>query len=490
MEKYDINDIQSLDFRTGVRSRIQMYLGSDDTDGIYQSFKEIVNNSTDEAIAGYGDKIEIELDEEKNKISIRDYGRGVPFGIRENGENVLVSIFTKSHTGGKFDKKAYKNSSGLNGMGGSAVCLSSNSFKVESYRDGKKASAEFNKGELIEYKEASTKEENGTLIIFQPDKEVFKNMTDGFTFERVCEEIKNVAYLNKGIHFLIKTKDKNKEFYSKNGIADFIMDKVKNPLMKKPIVYRTNDEIDELEIAFIWTKDISNSFVFVNGLYCPEGGSPITGAKTALTTQIKKLSKKDFEPEVIRKGLIYAINCKVSEPSFANQTKTKINNTNLRTLAGKAFKEALDNFAKTSEFNTIIDMLTKVQRAENAASKAREAALQNNGEIQKELKKKIILAEKLADSRKHDETSQLMICEGKSAKGALVKARDSETTACFDLRGKLINTLKNSEDKVSLNEEVKQLHIALGCGLGEKFNISKLRYGKIVMMADMDKDRI
>lgn len=158
MSDYGIDDIQSLDFRTGVRSRIQMYLGSDDTEGIYQSFKEIINNSTDEALAGYGNKIEIEVIEKDNIVKVRDRGRGVPFGIRENGENVLVSIFTKSHTGGKFDKNAYKNSSGLNGIGGSAACLSSEKFEVQSYRDGICAKATFYKGELQEYKEEKTTE--------------------------------------------------------------------------------------------------------------------------------------------------------------------------------------------------------------------------------------------------------------------------------------------------------------------------------------------
>ena len=191
---YGINDIEHLTFREGVRTRIQMYLGSDDTDGIYQAFKEIINNSTDEALAGFGDRIEIEVDEKENKISVRDYGRGVPFGIRENGENVLVSIYTESHTGGKFGKGAYQNSSGLNGIGGSAVCLSSKWFKVDSYRDGKCATFDAEKGIVKSYKEGTSKEKNGTMVSFIPDKEVFKNMTDGFSFDKVCEEIKNIAY--------------------------------------------------------------------------------------------------------------------------------------------------------------------------------------------------------------------------------------------------------------------------------------------------------
>ena len=485
--KYGIDEIQSLDFRTGVRERIQMYLGSDDTEGIYQSLKEIINNSTDEAIAGYGNRIEISIEEEINQVSIRDYGRGVPFGFRENGENVLVSIFTKSHTGGKFDKTVYKNSSGLNGIGASAACLSSSYFKVISYRDNKKAIAEFKEGELINYKEEDNKEKNGTLIVLQPDRKVFKNITDTFTFDRICNEIKNIAYLNKGVHFVIKTKDKEQEYFSKNGIADFILDKITKPLMKKPIVHQVKDDIDELEIAYIWTNDISQSYVFVNGLLCPEGGSPITGAKTAITNQIKKLAKRDFDPEVIRKGLIYAINCKVSEPSFANQTKSKINNSNLRTLAGQAFKESLEDFSKTQEFNIIIDMLTKVQKAEQAADRARKQILETSKEIEKNANKKVFNTDKLKDAEFLGQNSTLLIAEGDSATGGIAMGRDYKHYGILAIRGKIINCLSNSEERIAENDEIKLLLKAMNIIPG-KYNPDKLRYGRIGICVDADSD--
>lgn len=483
---YDINDIQHLDTKEAMRQRISVYLGSDDTEGIYQSLKEIINNSTDEALAGYGNLITIDVDEEKNKITVKDEGRGVPFGIKD-GKNVLVSVYTESHTGGKFTKDAYKNSSGLNGLGATACCMSSAWFLVQSTRNGITASAEFEHGDLKDYKEEKTTNKNGTTVSFIPDKEVFKNMTDNYSYDRICQEIKDISYFNKGVKFIVTSADKKTEFLSKNGIADFINEVAEKPLMK-PIFCSAKDEMDEVEVAFVWTKGAEKAYTFVNALAVPDGGSPITGAKTALTTQIKKLSKKDFDGDLIRRGLVYVINCKVLNPSFANQTKSKINNANLRTLANQAFKEGLEKFAKSGEFETIIEMLAKIQRAENAADKAREAVLQSNSEINKELKKKVILADKLADSRFHDERSQLMICEGHSAKGALVKSRDSNTTACFELRGKLINVLKNTEDRSALNDEIKMLHVALGCGVGDKFNIKKLRYGKVVIMADMDKD--
>lgn len=497
MSDYGINNIEHLDTREAMRSRIQMYLGSDDTEGIYQAFKEIINNSTDEALAGYGKEIKITVDEKENIISIRDFGRGVPFGEKD-GKNILVSIYTESHTGGKFNKNAYKNSSGLNGIGGTAVCMSSAFFTVFSIRETV-AQAFFTEGKLIFYKELSKKdflksnpqlsEETGTYIVFKPDKKVFVNDNEGFSFERICKEIKNIAYLNKGIKFIIENVGgETKTFYSENGISDFITEQITKPLMKAPIIVSKSDDIDELEIAFIWTGGHEQSYVFVNGLMTPEGGSPITGAKTAITSTIKRITGKDFPPELIRKGLVYAINCKVANPSFANQTKSKINNPNLRTLASEAFKEGIEIFRNSPEFSSIIDMMTQFQKAENAANRAREAILNQNKDIEKGLKKKIILADKLVDCRKHDENSMLFIVEGKSAKGAIVKARNSDTTACFDLRGKLINVLKNDEEKVAKNEEVKQLHIAFGCGVGDRFNINKLRYGKIVLVADMDMD--
>ena len=488
-KEYTAENIKHLDTRNAMRQRIQMYLGSDDTDGIYQAFKEIVNNSTDEALAGYGNKISIQVDEEHNSIQIRDYGRGVPFGIVD-GRNILVAIYTESHTGGKFDKGAYKNSSGLNGIGGTAVCMSSKTFFVKSIRDGKIAEAKFEEGNLIDYSEkTSNTDETGTIVGFIPDKEVFQNMTETFTYDRICSEIKNISYLNKGIHFIIEAVDGRKqEFYSENGIADFIRDKVSKPLMKKPIICSAKDDTDEVEIAFVWTGGVGASYVFVNGLFVPEGGSPVTGAKTTITTSIKRLSGKDFDPELIRKGLVYAINCKVANPSFANQTKSKINNPNLRTLASQAFKQGLEEFSHTPEFKTIIDMLTKIQRAEKAADKAREAILNQNKDVERENKKKSVMANKLKDCRIHDEKSILYITEGDSALGSFTASRDSTYVAAMPIRGKIINALKNPIEKVLENEEVKDIAKACGCGILDKVKLNNLRYGKIAFAADADPD--
>ena len=392
-EKYDIDSIQSLDFREGVRTRIQMYLGSDDIEGTYQALKEIINNSTDEALAGYGKRIEITLDSTTNGIRVRDYGRGVPFGKREDGENVLVSIYTKSHTGGKFDHGAYKNSSGLNGIGGSCVCLSSTRFEVSSYRDGKKATATFNQGILDTYKESSAKTaKTGTDIYFIPDPVVFCNGTIGYDYDRICQDIQDVSYLYPGIEFVVSDGSKTNTYCAKNGINDFVATQVKKPLHKHIITGSATDGTDSVEIAFQWGVRNETAYVFVNGLRCPEGGSPVTGAKTAITKTFNTLAEATFEGEYIRKNLFYVINCKVENPSFANQTKSKVNNASLRTLASNAFTNALKemNTAYPTEFNTVVDMLTKIEKAEAAATRAREAIMNHEKEMATAAKKKVI----------------------------------------------------------------------------------------------------
>ena len=497
VSNYGIDDINHLETREAMRARIQMYLGSDDTEGLYQALKEIINNSTDEALAGFGKEIGILLDEEHNSVTVRDYGRGVPFGIKD-GRNILVAIYTESHTGGKFDKNAYKNSSGLNGIGGTAVCMSSKKFVVTSIRDGKVARASFNEGILEDYSEMTVAEYEkkigkvngtGTIVAFIPDEKVFQNADQGFSFDRICSEIKNISYLNKGIKFVIETTDgKKKEFYSENGIADFISDTVKNPLMKAPIIVSKSDGTDELEIAFMWTADSTQEHVFVNGLYCPEGGSPVTGARTTTTTSMKRLSGCDFTPDLIRKGLVYAINCKVANPSFANQTKSKINNPSLRTLASAAFKEGLEMFANSPDFGAIVEMMKKFTAAEKAAEKARQDVLNHQKKMNDLRNQKVAFIDKLKDADVLGEDSILCIVEGDSAGESIINGRDYKKYGVLKLRGKMKNGLKEKDDKEYYsNKEIELLIYALGIDVNN-YNPKKLRYGKIAICVDADDD--
>ena len=491
--KYDINSIQSLDFREGVRTRIQMYLGSDDIEGAYQALKEIINNSTDEALAGYGNKIEIMLHSDTNGIRVRDYGRGVPFGKREDGENVLVSIYTKSHTGGKFDHGAYKNSSGLNGIGGSCVCLSSSYFEITSIRDGKKAKATFREGNLESYKESTEKTlKNGTDIYFEPDPKVFCNGDIKYDYKRICQDIEDISYLYPGITFVVEDNISGAKntYCAKNGIVDFVTANVKKPLHKHIITSSATDGTDSVEIAFQWGTKRETAYVFVNGLRCPEGGSPITGAKTAIAKTFNSLANASFDGEYIRKNLFYVINCKVENPSFANQTKSKVNNASLRTLASNAFTAALKDMASTysNEFNVIVEMLTKIEKAEAAAERAREAVLNMEKKEIEQKKRKISTSDKFKDCEKHGQDSMLIISEGNSALGGLMPARDVKTEALYAVRGKVKNLMKHPLDECLENQEVSDIILALGCGIQEKYNSKKLNYGKVAIATDADVD--
>ena len=489
-QNYDINSIESLDFRTGVRTRINMYLGSDDLEGTYQALKEIINNSTDEALAGFGKRIEITLNEEDNKITVRDYGRGVPFGIRENGENVLVAIFTQSHTGGKFNHDAYKNASGLNGIGGSCVCLSSETFSVTSYRNSKFAFANFWKGELRNYKEGVINEPNGTKIIFTPDPEVFSNGEIGYSYERICSDIKDISYLYPGIEFVVSNGTETNVFCAKEGIVDFVKESIQNPLQKHIITSSASDGTDSVEIAFQWGTKHETPYVFVNGLRCPELGTPVTGARAAITKTINNLSGQNFEGENIRKNLFYVINCKVENPSFANQTKTKINNPSLRTLATTAFTSALKEMSikYSGEFNTIIEMFKKIEKAAAAAEKEYNAVLNMDKKEAEHKKKKITSSDKFKDCEKHGQDSMLIICEGNSALGGLMPARNVNTEALYAVRGKVKNLLKHPLDECLENQEVSDIIMALGCGIQNRYNSKKLNYGKVAIAVDADAD--
>lgn len=471
-----------------------MYLGTDDIEGAYQAIKEILNNSTDEALAGYGKQIDITLNYDDNRIAIRDFGRGVPFGIKPDGENVLVSVYTKSHTGGKFDKNSYKNSSGLNGIGGSCVCLSSKFFKVISVRDGVAAEASFIEGNLQNYKESKTKDKNGTYVEFIPDEKVFSNGEIQYDYDRICRDVKDISYLYSGIIFNVDCYYEGEKIHNtycaKNGILDFVKENNENPLHKTILTAHAEDENDQLDIAFQWGKNKEQGYVFVNGLRVPEGGSPITGAKAAITKTFNNLANAKFDGDRIRDGLFYVINCKVTNPSFANQTKSKINNPNLRTLASNAFTEALKKMSTDfpNEFKSIVDLMSKIAKADAAAEKAREAILNHEKKEATSRRKKVLMPEKFKDCEKHGESSTLIITEGNSALAGLNPARNVETDALYAVRGKIKNLLKHPVEECLENQEVSDIITLLGCGIMDKYNSKKLNYGKVAIASDGDID--
>ena len=496
MVNYGINDIESLSFKDGVRQRIAMYLGSADMQGVYNAIQEIISNSIDEYYMGYGNEITIGLGPD-NIIVVTDKGRGIPFGIKEDGSNVLVDIFSRAHTGGKFNDKVYNSVAGLNGIGAKATCLSSLKFNVCTVRDNKMAMASWEKGELVSYRELDndTNAKYGTSIQFSPDPEVYNLEPINIDFNVLCEKCKNLSYLTKGLTFILETgKPRTNEYKkvvycAKNGLLDLIKDNVKNPVHKNPIYFELEDGNDKVEIALQWTKDKEKSFVFTNGLENIEGGTPLTGMKTALTTFMKKQFKGEFDGDMARTGLVYAVSCKTPNPSFANQTKTKINNPELRGLAQRATGQALQEFSikKKNDFDQVIEFLTKERKAELAAERARRQILEATKDIEKNQKKKVFASDKLKDAEFLGENSTLLIAEGDSALGGLAQGRDYTHYGIMAIRGKIINALSNPEEKVYENEEIKLLLSAMNIVPG-KYDAKKLRYGRLAICTDADSD--
>lgn len=491
IENYGINDIETLSFRDGVRQRIAMYLGSADMQGVYNAIQEIISNSIDEFYMGYGSKIEIFLYRD-GRISIRDYGRGVPFGIKEDGSNVLVDIFSKPHTGGKFNDKVYQSVAGLNGIGAKATCLSSEEFQVFSVRNGRHAIAIFKKGQLIDYTEQANIHnlKDGTGIEFLLDKEVYNLEPIDIQFDVLCEKCKNLSYLTKGLTFeLTGPNGEFSRYCAKNGLLDLIKDNANNPVHSTPLYFELKEDNLEAEVALMWTKEKEKSFTFTNGLHNSEGGTSLTGVKTAITNFMKKQFKGGFEGDMARTGLIYAVSCKIPNPSFANQTKTKINNPQLRGLAQRTCTQALSNFKDyhKDEFKSIIDFLAKEKKAEAAADRARESVLKATKSIAENQKKKVFASDKLKNAEFLGQDSTLLLVEGNSAAASMAVARDPKKYGILALRGKMINCLSNPEEKIFDNEEIKLLLSAMNIMPG-KYNADRLRYGRIAICSDADSD--
>ena len=489
---YTAQDIETLSFRDAVRERVEMYMGSADNQGVLQCVREIITNSIDEATVGYGNLIVVEL-EENNKVTVADYARGVPFGLREDGTEAMTALYTMPHTGGKFNERVYKNVAGQNGTGGKGVALSSVYFKAVSYRDGKKATLILKDGikqsfEIID----DTEHIPGTVVTFIPSPEVYDLEPIHIDFEDIKEMCKNWSYLSKGVKFQLINHITNErvEYYSENGILDFLKDSIKKPIHKTPLYISIEENGIECEVAMQWAADRKEHwYVFTNGLINIEGGTSLTGVKTALTNFFKKKFKGEFSPEVARSGLFYVVNCTVPKPSFANQTKTKINNPELRGLAQRATGQMLEEFSRryANEFDSILELLTKELKAERAAEKARKQILEASKEIEKNQKKKVFASDKLKDAEFLGQNAILLVVEGDSALGGMAQARDYTKYGLLGIRGKMINCLSNPQEKIFNNEEIKLLLSAMNIVPG-KYNASKLRYGKLAICTDADSD--
>ena len=491
-EAYNANSIQTLSFRDAIRSRVSMYMGSADNQGVLQCVREIITNSIDEYTMGYGDRIRVTLDKD-NTVTVQDFGRGVPFGLREDGTDALEAIYTMPHSGGKFNDKTYQNVAGMNGIGAKGVALSSDYFLVRSQRDGKIATLILKDGvkqdlTVIDQKTAWS----GTFVQFTPSQEVYNLEPININFKDIKKMCEDWSYLCKGLTFELEDKVTGEKvtYYSKNGLVDLMKAKGGKALNKTPLSICLKEGDITAEIAMEWTDSrTETSYVFTNGLENVEGGTSLTGVKTALTNFFKKKLKGEAPPEVLRKGLLYAISCQVPNPSFANQTKTKVNNIELRGLCQRATTQMLESFEQqhADEFQRVLDLLAKEQKAELAAERARKQVLEAQKEVEKSQKKKYIASDKLKDAEFLGQDATLLIVEGNSAMASVGVARDEKTYGIMCIRGKIINALSNDEEKIYQNEEIKLLLSALNIVPGHYDN-RKLRYGRVGVCTDSDSD--
>lgn len=491
-QDYNADSIQTLSFRDAIRSRVSMYMGSADNQGVLQCVREIITNSIDEYTMGYGDRIRVTLDKD-NTVTVQDFGRGVPFGLREDGTDALEAIYTMPHSGGKFNDKTYQNVAGMNGIGAKGVALSSDYFFVRSQRDGKIATLILRDGvkqdlTVIDQKTAWS----GTFVQFTPSQEVYNLEPININFKDIKKMCEDWSYLCKGLSFELEDKATGEKvtYYSKNGLVDLMKAKGGKALNKTPLSICLKEGDITAEIAMEWTDSrTETSYVFTNGLENVEGGTSLTGVKTALTNFFKKKLKGEAPPEVLRKGLLYAISCQVPNPSFANQTKTKVNNIELRGLCQRATTQMLESFEQqhADEFQRVLDLLAKEQKAELAAERARKQVLEAQKEVEKSQKKKYIASDKLKDAEFLGQDATLLIVEGNSAMASVGVARDEKTYGIMCIRGKIINALSNDEEKIYQNEEIKLLLSALNIVPGH-YDSRKLRYGRVGVCTDSDSD--
>ena len=492
MVEYNAQSIETLSFRDAIRTRVAMYMGSADNMGVLQCLREIITNSIDEATMGFGKRITVEI-LPGNQVRIGDEGRGCPFGTREDGTEALEAIYTMAHSGAKFNDKIFQNVAGMNGIGAKGVALSSDYFQVWSYRNGRCATMTLYDGIKHDYQETDCdKSVHGTMVMFKPSQEVYNLEPIKINFEEVKKMCRDWSYLSKGISFILTdhTTGETVTYLSKNGMLDFMKDHGDKALHKTPLHITIAENGIEAEIVMEWTNSRSENWhVFTNGLENSEGGTSLTGIKTALTNFFKKKLKGDGSPDVLRKGLFYAVSCKVPNPSFANQTKTKVNNPELRGLCQRATTQMLEEFEYRhgDEFQRILELLTKELKAEAAAERARKQVLEAVKDVEKNQKKKAFASEKLKDAEFLGENSILLIAEGDSALGGLAQGRDYTRYGIMAIRGKIINALSNPDEKVYENEEIKLLLSAMNIVPG-KYDAKKLRYGKLAICTDADSD--
>ena len=495
---YSADQIQVLEGLEPVRKRPGMYIGSTGERGLHQLIYEVVDNSIDEALAGYCDTITLTINED-NSVEVIDNGRGIPIETnKKTGKSTLETVLTVLHAGGKFDNDAYKVSGGLHGVGVSCVNALSEYLVAEVNWNGKKYSQRYERGiAKTEVDLIGKTKQTGTSITFIPDSTIFDTLE--FNYTTIKHRMRELAFLNKGIKIILEDK-RNKiknEFHYEGGIKEFVqfLNSKKEPLHNDVIYTEGTKDKVIVEIAIQYTDSYNeNIFSFVNNINTIEGGTHLIGFKTALTRVLNDYAKKanllkendvSITGEDIREGITAILSIKVTNPQFEGQTKTKLGNSEIRGIVDSITGEALSTYCEENPkiAKVIIEKSLKSARAREAARKARDL-VRRKGALES-----MALPGKLADcSEKDPALSEICIVEGNSAGGSAKEGRDRRTQAILPLRGKILNVEKSRIDRILNSEEIKNMITAFGCGIGEDFDISKLRYHKIIIMTDADVD--
>ncbi len=496
---YGASDIKVLAGLTAVRKRPSMYIGNTSTEGLHHLVYEVVDNSIDEALAGYCDRIDVEFLSD-NSVVITDNGRGIPVDMHES-ENMpaLEVVMTKLHAGGKFDNKSYKVSGGLHGVGVSVVNALSEYLEVEVYRDGKIYFQRYEKGVTkTSLEERGKTSKNGSKIHFLPDKSIFGNLV--FDFDMVSKRMRELSFLTRGVRIKIKDErsGRKKDFIYEGGITSFVeyLNKNREVLHRNPIYLSGEKNGVLMEVSLQYNNSYKeNLFTFANNINTREGGSHLSGFKAALTRSInlylqssplaKKIDEK-LSGEDVREGLTAVVSVKLPEPQFEGQTKTKLGNSDVKGLVENLVNEGLSSFFEENPqvIKSILSKVIEAARAREAARKARDLA-----------RRKGVLSDhslpgKLADCQETDpRSSEIFIVEGDSAGGSAKQGRDRRNQAILPLKGKILNVEKARFDKMISSEEIRTLITALGTGIGdEEYDINSLRYHKVIIMTDADVD--
>lgn len=501
INSYTEENIQVLEGLEAVRRRPGMYIGSTSSRGLHHLVYEIMDNSIDEALAGYCDEIKVIINKD-NSITNIDNGRGIPVGIHPKlGVPTVEVVHTVLHAGGKFDREGYKVSGGLHGVGASVVNALSERMDVEVYRDGKVYLQKFKRGVPVsELKVIGITKKTGTKTTFKPDPEIFEEVV--FDFDILLSRFRELAFLNKGLKIILRDERKEepveKVLHYEGGIVSFVeyMDRNKEPI-HDPIYIEGFMEEDGtyVEISMQYNKDtyVENIHSFANNISTTEGGTHLTGFKAAITKVLNDYAKKHnylkdnekFLGEDVREGLTAVISIKLREPQFEGQTKTKLGNSEVRGYVESIINEKLNNFLEENPniAKQIIEKCLSSARAREAAKKARELTRR------KSFLESATLPGKLADcSEKDASLCEIYIVEGDSAGGSAKQGRDRSFQAILPLWGKMLNVEKARIDKVYGNDKLQPVITALGAGIGDEFDIEKLRYHKIIIMADADVD--